>query len=551
RLGPLSLPEFSTLLTLEGGKALEGGNLLLAHRLGRAAVDFTPAYLPGYTLQARALLRESLTQAPKAGLLIFQGMTAALQDFPAVLHLLGTLAFILIIAASLTLLTYGIVLILRTAPFYHHLFKEMTGDFSPGARAALWGILICLTLIFHAGWGVVLWTLLAWIYLPRRERFWAGVLVFLLFFIPYASPYLSFLYRAGEDPLLRTLAAAQGGTVYFAPVPGEGGKGGPVEASTDDRLKTAEALRIGRLHRWEEARTAYQEILKEDPGSRIALVNLGNAAFYQERFDEAMEYYRTALRYHPDSAPAAFNLSQAYKEKLLFAEGEKSLEEALRVDRKQVEGWIEGAKMGRGFTVVYETIPQKEFWQTALRQARVRQEVGDHVSRAFFSLPLERLPIAGGGVVLVLILVSFRKGRTPMAYACPQCGKIVCARCTGSHFYGKVCRECLAREKAGVMAEPSSGKENRRVRALWAFLIPGSLLTFQGKILRGGIRSFLFFAALTGLSAHRLWMVPAYYHPTQGPGAIPGVNLIWLLLLAGVYFSVLLELKILRIKFKS
>jgi hypothetical protein len=180
----------------------------------------------------------------------------------------------------------------------------------------------------------------------------------------------------------------------------------------------------------------------------------------------------------------------------------------------------------------------------------LKQEVGEQISRAFFSLPLERLPIAGGGVVLVLILVSFRKGRTPMAYACPQCGKIVCARCTGSHFYGKVCRECLAREKAGVMAEPSSGKKNQGVRALWAFLIPGSLLTFQGKILRGGVRSFLFFAALTGLTVHRLWMVPAYY-PSQGPGAIPGVNLIWLLLLAGVYFSVLLELKILRIKFKS
>jgi tetratricopeptide (TPR) repeat protein len=84
------------------------------------------------------------------------------------------------------------------------------------------------------------------------------------------------------------------------------------KAADFDVRDTRALLQIGewttRNGRWPLATRMYQELLRRDPNSAVALVGLGRIAFLEEKPDEAVQHFEQALELEPDCAPALYNL---------------------------------------------------------------------------------------------------------------------------------------------------------------------------------------------------------------------------------------------------
>jgi tetratricopeptide (TPR) repeat protein len=84
--------------------------------------------------------------------------------------------------------------------------------------------------------------------------------------------------------------------------------GGPSAApgSTDAFARGLQAQTAGKF---DEATSAYYEVLSKDPKSSSALFNLGLIAHLQSRMVAAESYYRLALDIEPNNEKALFNLA--------------------------------------------------------------------------------------------------------------------------------------------------------------------------------------------------------------------------------------------------
>jgi acyl-phosphate glycerol 3-phosphate acyltransferase len=546
--GPVVLPDIAVLLVRKGDVALGMERTDIALLLAKTAQEFYPSYAPAYHLQAKALLQVSYLKLPEAVLLFTRGVVASFHDFWTTYYFLGKLFLILLLATGLTCLSYGALLIVRFSPYYFHLFKEWTGNLSPSAQTGLWTVLVLLTLVFHPGWAVVVWTALAWVYLKRMERVLSALAIGVLMFFPLLASYGVSFYLAEESSPLTSMVALKEGMLPQKDTLADDGRPEPRIAldtglSADERQGLMEAMIHERRLQRDEAIAGYQKVLLMNPASLPALIHLGNLYFQMEKWDEAADFYTKALAQHPGSAASAFNLAQTYKEKLLFEEGEKTLNEALKIDKDQVEEWIDLSKRGRGFAVVDEGITTKEIWKTAATLAR-RDDLKEGLSQALFGMSKTELPFAGGVLFAGFMLLSLVRGVTPMAYTCPQCERIVCGRCGGSRYFGKTCLECRSRKKAGILETERPG--NLWTSYLWGFFLPGSIQVIRGAPWIGSLRTLLFFMALAGLFLQGLISFPV----AQASG-YPWDRVFWFALLIGVYYSVLSEFKILKIKFRK
>jgi len=63
----------------------------------------------------------------------------------------------------------------------------------------------------------------------------------------------------------------------------------------------------------QRAAVLYRSVLQKDPGSEVALVNLGNLYAAANDFDNAILLWREAIRREPCQPEAARNLQTAYR----------------------------------------------------------------------------------------------------------------------------------------------------------------------------------------------------------------------------------------------
>ena len=90
----------------------------------------------------------------------------------------------------------------------------------------------------------------------------------------------------------------------FAACGGSGSGGTP--GATDAFARGLQAQTAGKF---DEATSAYYEVLSKDPKSSSALFNLGLIAHLQSRLVAAESYYRLALDTEPNNEKALFNLA--------------------------------------------------------------------------------------------------------------------------------------------------------------------------------------------------------------------------------------------------
>ena len=103
--------------------------------------------------------------------------------------------------------------------------------------------------------------------------------------------------------------------------------------------------------RLDEAKSAYAEALRLNPGLAMVYNNMGQALQEESRIDEAMTWYRRAIELEPDTARYHANLASGIEAQEKHDDAVACYEIALRLDPGHAEscnglGWIRH-KQGR------------------------------------------------------------------------------------------------------------------------------------------------------------------------------------------------------------
>jgi tetratricopeptide (TPR) repeat protein len=95
-----------------------------------------------------------------------------------------------------------------------------------------------------------------------------------------------------------------------------------------------------RLGQCGRAKALYQRVVAAEPRNAAAWVDLGSCHFLDGEYDEAIEFYRRGVAIDQQLAEGHFNLSLAYSEFYRFAESERALGRAQRINSTLVAEWL-------------------------------------------------------------------------------------------------------------------------------------------------------------------------------------------------------------------
>ncbi len=265
--------------------------------------------------------------------------------------------------------------------------------------------------------------------------------------------------------------------------------------SEEPNAKFSYALALKRTGRALDAITVFRELAEGDFDTR-AYINLGNAYVAAEYREYAKQTYETALEELPGHAITLYNLSQVYRDELNYEVGDTYYDQAMKADRDMVSSFtpLQGKHYNR--LVIDETLSGWELLGYALKHRVPILSTG--------LMPRWSVSAAAGAMLFLFFLMD--KVIKNRAYRCRQCGKVVCARCSGEGRRGKLCKDCHeghAKEDESPRARvarmlKSNEMKNRlmdRIRML-SFTLPGISQTYSRRALSGFFFLWGFFFAV-------------------------------------------------------
>ena len=495
----------------------------------------SPDYAPVYYLTARSLIR--MSKIFPAISEYIDGVRVSFKDFWTLFNLAGRVYTVLTISLTLTSLTILFAWLLRILPVFNHTFRENTSKFIDNSlRPFFFGTIIVLPAIFGIGWFVVFWITCIWLYLTKKERVVAVIILVFFLSLPVTLKYNAIFLTGHENMTLQGLIAADKGmedTDLLISL-----KKQYNNATDNPYLPLSIATIMYKGGNFNGAIEYYNKQLVSDQKSirRIALNNLGNIFFKSGNYGKAIEYYKAAEKEAPESAIPPFNLSQAFREKLMFEEADQAYKTARNINIQDAEKFSTIITKGGAHVMDYP-LSKDELWHVALQPNNYSRLLSSIILQGIFRISGDRLHILGFSIMIILTILSYVKPVTPMAYHCPECNRIVCGYCTGSKVFGGLCRECRRKdEKEGV----APGGMNKR----WSFLLPGLWHIYKGKSSPGIIMNIIFFIGLTVFISGNLsdtWYI-AYYFPSK-------FYLTGIFLICTSYLMLLFNLKYIRVRF--
>ena len=519
RLGINRIDDISALIVREGYQAIEKGAPEDAHRLSKIAMEISPDYAPSYYLASKSLRGMSDANIGEIVNEYVAGTNASVRDFPTLFNYAGWLYTIILLAISITILIFAAALCCRNFPLFLHSFNELTSGFISSPFNTMFFIIIAFVpMLFGIAWFVLIWIVITWIYMSRNDKIFAVICIIFLLFLPRVLKFSAIYVTAHNNVTLQGLVAADRG--YGEPALIEMLKEQQRNEPGNNYITFSIAYLSNKEGRTDESQYYFEKLINSSLRNiRInSITSLGNINFYRGNYDKAIEYYMDTIKESPESPVPVYNLSQAYREKLLFAEAEKSYEAAKRINIHDVERFTSLSAKGSGYRVIEYPITMSDLWHVALTSADDTEILINSILQAIIRIPAERFPFLGISLGIILSVLSYIKPKTPMAYYCPECNRGVCGRCTGSRIFGGICRTCKRGEQKKDMPALR--------RTLIYFLIPGLWHMFRGHISKGIILSMIFFTGISGLMTWRAsntWNT-AYYLPEWA--FIPWISLI-------------------------
>lgn len=538
QLGMDRMDDISALLVREGYRALDEGMADYSYRLSSRAKEISPYYAPAYFLSSTSLLK--MSEIMEAISEYIAGIKVLLHDFRTTFDIAGRLYIISVTALSLTFLAFLIIWFSRALPIFAHTFNEVTSGFiSSPIRPVFFATLVIIPLLFGIGWFVLFCLVAVWLYLSRKERVIALLMVIFFLSLPHILKYTSIYITAYNNVTLQGLLAAEKG--YASQVLISRLK----DSYRNEPHNIYLALSIARLlHKQgniEESLLYYHNLLNADKKEiRIwSLNSMGNLHFMGGDYDNAIIYYKKAIEEAPDSAIPVYNLSQTYREKLMFAEADNAYETAKRINPKNAGLYSTLASRGRGYRTVDFSLSKPDLWKAALSETKDSYALAMSILRGIIKIPPERFYFLGISLMIILTVLSYLKPKAPLAYYCPRCGKSVCGQCAGSKIFGSPCRACRGKKD---LTEASPKDMDRRI----SFLLPGLWHIYKGWTGSGGTMALLFFTGLSG------FLLGKMDDPWYMAYDLPQWSLVYggfLILLS--YLVLLFHLKYIKIRFNA
>jgi tetratricopeptide (TPR) repeat protein len=457
-----------------------------------------------------------------------------LRNFWSSYLLMGNLALIALIAASVTGAAYLATLTFKHQPLLRHDVAEWLGrrGFSESsARVGAW-MAFLLPLVVWLGWMWVLliWTLAVFPYARRVERTLASlVLVWGIAAAP-AFDAVASVFRTSVNPEVRTLVAAlQGGydperLAYLK------------EAAREDPGNAVIQFLVGSLYRdggfFNEALLHYKQAVQLDPRLFQAVNNLGNLYFNTQNFSLAQQQYQQAVDLRPDFWIGYFNLHLAQYQQFHVEDAEKNLETARRLDPEGI-GLMRTAELPR--TAIEARLSLEDVWPKLARSAR-DETAGVPVWKSPYAL-------AAAGTLAGAHLFTGRRRRR--ARSCFKCGRPFCYRCRSGAQYPDYCSQCvhLFAKRDGLAPATKKTKldevqryetRRRRLSRILSALAPGLGHVWADRAVLGFIGLGCWIFCLLALATHdrllRFYQVAyADPRPVAGVAAIIGAVLVWAL----------------------
>lgn len=508
RLGINRIDDISALIVREGYLAIEKGEAENAHRLSLIAREISPDYAPSYYLAAKSLRGMSRASIGEIGYEYMGGLKASVRDFRTLFNLVGRLYAIILLGLGITILVFAAALCCRNFPLFLHSFKELTSGFISSPFNIIFFLIIAFVpLLFGIAWFVLIWIVLSWIYMSRNDKIVAIVCILFFLFLPRMLRYSSIYITAHNNVTLNGLISVDRG--YGEPALIEMLKEQQRLEPGNDYITFSIAYLSNKDGKIDESQNYFEKLINS--GNRNIRINamnsLGNINFYRGNYDKAIAYYTDTIKESPESPIPVYNLSQTYREKLLFAEAEKSYDTAKGINLHDVERFTALSAKGSGYRVIEYPVTMRDMWHVALTASDETNLLISGILKAIIRIPVERFPFLGISIGIILSVLSYIKPKTPMAYYCPACYRSVCGRCTGSKIFGGICRTCKSRTQEPDMTALKSTQIY--------FLIPGLWHMFRGHLIKGIILGMIFCTGISGIIAARTsdtWST-AYYQP--------------------------------------
>ncbi len=426
-------------------EAMKRDDLNEAVTLGEKAANLSPTSpLPHFFL-SRVYWIKNKADLPNMLSEYFLAASLAVQDFWFLVSIVGTLLLLALSSAFLTFAGFILYSLFSYVPLWVHQISESSRGYLHLISAG--GIFISilslpLVMKIPIAWFFFFFFLLFWGFYNRAEK-WI-VAIFLVGFgaAVWLLPFFLTFFTAKSSILLNEMVKNHQADFYWSP-PQVGP--GP--------LRWEEKVVLASYHAQEgdykKAKLLYEEALSANPQSALVLNNIGNLSFYVKDYPKAVERYRQAIDVSPTLISAHYNLSQAYREMLVFDEGNNIYLRAIAIDQKKVEQYAQTAALYPAFPMVEERFTKVDLWQTLLKEKSNHADLSEKIWKGWVgSISLKQAPIVAVFGLIVLVFSSILFNRFYVARPCVTCYKAICKRCRQSIFSYKVCGECGLRFKS-------------------------------------------------------------------------------------------------------
>jgi Tfp pilus assembly protein PilF len=503
----LNLDSLGLALVAQGEERLKKDELERAEQAFRSAIALAPNLPDGHLGLA---LVESKRGPIGIVAAIGDTLAATLSRLPTLrgeLLALTLLVPVALLAALAVATVFGFAMLIRHGGLLRHDLMESVGPArSPSVSLAFWVVLLLLPVVSFQGYGwlALWWLALLFAYMGVLERAAAILLLIVAVAVGPAVGFLESRLLAARNPLFWAAASAlDGGSDPRALLELDAA----IKKAPDDRdlvyLMAAHQKKAGR---YDEAAQLYRGVLQTDPNDGIAKNNLANLEYARGEISSALaRYQQGAAEEGPSEQVATFfyNQSLAHLQKFEYQPAQEARSHADRLNAGVVAMYDRTWKYDNGnYAVADLSLTHEQVWA---KFAGVPSGVG---ARNVVSTPppqagaapskwlVNRFTGAVAAFVLVVMLVSFWRGRRSFTMHCVKCGTAFCRRCHLGAVIGDLCTQCHhlfmvrdgvsgpARNKKLMEVQKMDARRSRVFRLL-SILSPGAGQLYARKTVLG------------------------------------------------------------------
>lgn len=415
-----------------------------------------------------------------------------------------------------TAIIFASLLAFRYLPLFAHDLEHKVPALAGKSALLVTFALLMVPTIF--GGGLLLFPLTAmllfWMFMSKKERVVAGVMIVLMLLTPLLSLYLARVHAALASPIVKAVVELRKGPLD-----------GNTESELRRRLETdktnkevllALALHERKLDRKDEALRIYGMIEESGKASSIVYNNMANILVEQGDPDKAMAYYGKAIAANNKDAMPHLNLSQVLRDRFAFDEAKKEFAAADALDPDLIRYYRDSTQGESGF-VMDKGLDPADIWKVALTRKTEGTGVAEKTGAILFIVwppyGVAILALIAAGLAVVL---EKKRAETGHAFYCGHCGVVSCRHCTKGKLRSSFCSQCLqafvrrdgvaAKSRMQKIIEITKYRQQKLQVGRWlAMAIPGAGHMALGYTVSGifwmvvGLVSVLFAAAVGGI----------------------------------------------------